>query len=129
MAQKGTAKSQGKNGGNLRERSPDDERTPLVETVLTRIREVRNFDFHNYKRATLKRRIERRMIDRRCASLREYIRLLDREPAEFDALISSMLIKVTSFFRDPETWEALMKKVIPQVIADKRPGEEIRVWC
>ena len=102
---------------------------PEVEAILQRIRANRNFDFHNYKRATLKRRIERRMAERGCHDIVEYAALLDRDPAECGALISSMLIKVTSFFRDPETWEVLSTRVIPPLLAEKRPGEEIRVWC
>src|SRR6267143_2089270 len=100
-----------------------------LEEILRKIRDARNFDFRNYKRPTLLRRIHRRMQDRSKRTVREYGALLDREPAEFDALLSSMFIKVTSFFRDPETWEELSGKAIPQMLSDKRPGEEIRVWC
>src|SRR5438105_4912549 len=100
-----------------------------VERILERIRATRNFDFRHYKRPTLHRRIERRMAERKCKTAAEYLALLDRDPAECDALIASMLIKVTGFFRDAETWTLLSGKVIPQLLAEKRPGEEIRVWC
>ena len=100
-----------------------------LEPVLERIRSARNFDFRNYKRATLRRRIERRMSEREVRTMAEYVRLLDREPAEFDALLSGMLIKATSFFRDQEVWDALSRKILPQMLAEKRPAEEIRVWC
>src|SRR6266478_6432732 len=100
-----------------------------VEQILERIRATRNFDFRHYKRPTLHRRIERRMVERKCKTAAEYLALLDRDPAECDALIASMLIKVTGFFRDAETWTLLSGKVIPQLLAEKRPGEEIRVWC
>jgi two-component system CheB/CheR fusion protein len=106
-----------------------EDRDPQIEAILERIRAARNFDFRNYKRATLRRRIERRMGDNRCRSLSEYIALLDKKPAEYDALVSSMLIKVTSFFRDEETWKVLSGKIIPQLLSGKRPGEEIRAWC
>lgn len=76
------------------------------------MRQARNFDFRNYKRASLRRRVERRMADRGCRSMGEYAALLDRSPDEYDALLSSLLIKVTSFFRDPEMWEALRKKIV-----------------
>jgi two-component system CheB/CheR fusion protein len=105
------------------------EEEATVEAILDRIREARNFDFRNYKRATLRRRIERRMSDRGCKSVADYLALLERQPAEFDALIASMLIKVTSFFRDQEMWDDLARKVLPQVLAEKRAGEEVRVWC
>src|SRR5947209_3826651 len=99
-----------------------------VEGLLERIREARNFDFRNYKRATLHRRIEKRMADRRCETIDEYLALIEREPGEYDALIAAMLIKVTSFFRDHEMWETLSKKVIPQILSEKRAGEDIRIW-
>jgi two-component system, chemotaxis family, CheB/CheR fusion protein len=99
-----------------------------IERVIERIREARNFDFRNYKRATLQRRIERRLADRHCRGVDEYLDLLDRSPEEYDALISGMLIKVTSFFRDPEAWELLRKRVLPRLLAEKRPGDELRVW-
>src|SRR5437016_2348262 len=99
-----------------------------VEQILERIRATRNFDFRHYKRPTLHRRIERRMAERKCKTAAEYLALLDRDPGECDALIASMLIKVTGFFRDAETWTLLSGKVIPQLLAEKRPGEAIRVW-
>ena len=104
----------------------DDE---VVERILKHIKETRSFDFTNYKRGTLSRRIERRMLDRRCNTKAEYVALLERDPKETDVLISSMLIKVTGFFRDTEMWEILSSRLIPQMLAEKRPGEDIRVWC
>ena len=101
----------------------------FVEEILERIKAQRHFDFREYKRATLKRRIERRMGDRKCRTHGDYLNLLSRDPTEIDALVSSLLIKVTSFFRDAEAWEALSTRVIPQMLAEKRAGQEMRVWC
>ena len=112
-----------------RRRNKSEDIDSAVEQILERIRESRNFDFRNYKRATLKRRIERRVADRHCRTVADYQTLLEREPTEFGALIGSMLIKVTGFFRDKEMWDTLSTKVIPQMLAEKRAGEEIRVWC
>jgi two-component system CheB/CheR fusion protein len=99
------------------------------EEVLQKLREARNFDFRSYKRATLYRRIERRMQDRRLKRVADYSKFLDQHPTEYDALLASMFIKATSFFRDRESWDALSTKVIPQMLADRRPGDPIRVWC
>src|SRR5689334_8795404 len=99
------------------------------EQILEKLREARNFDFRSYKRATLYRRIQRRMQDRGIKKAADYSKLLDRHPTEYDALLSSMFIKATSFFRDRETWDSLSTKVIPQVLSERRPGEAIRVWC
>jgi two-component system CheB/CheR fusion protein len=100
-----------------------------LQRVLERIREVRNCDFRQYKKATLRRRIERRMAERKCASLQAYRELLDADPAEIDVLVSNMLIKVSSFFRDRDPWDALKAKILPTLIAAKRPGDELRIWC
>jgi two-component system CheB/CheR fusion protein len=101
----------------------------VLERVLERIREVRNCDFRQYKRATLRRRIERRMSERKCASIEAYRVLLESEPEEIDTLVSTMLIKVSSFFRDREPWDVLKAKVLPQLIAGKRSNDELRIWC
>jgi two-component system CheB/CheR fusion protein len=103
------------------------EEFPFDE-VLTRIRDARNFDFREYKRGTLTRRIERRMGERRCRSVREYLDVLDGDPGEFDALLSAMLIKVTSFFRDPDVWEEISKKILPELVASRQASDELRVW-
>jgi hypothetical protein len=103
--------------------SKDGAQDPIVENVIERIRVARNFDFRNYKRGALQRRLERRMTTRNCASLPEYLSILEREPAEFDALIASLLIKVTEFFRDREMWDSLSRNVIPRLLAEKAPGE------
>ncbi|HWE24015.1 MAG TPA: CheR family methyltransferase, partial [Myxococcales bacterium] len=99
-----------------------------LDSILEKIRDTRNFDFRNYKRGTLARRIQRRMEDRNKRTTKDYAALLERDPTEIDALISSMLIKVTSFFRDPEVWEELSTRTLPQFLSEKAPGEEIRVW-
>jgi len=100
-----------------------------LEEILQKLREARNFDFRSYKRATLYRRIERRIQDRRLKKASEYSRFLDTHPAEYDALLASMFIKATSFFRDNETWEALSTKILPQLVSERRAGEPIRIWC
>ena len=84
-------------------------REAQIEDIIEDVRQARSFDFRNYKRATVTRRIERRMQDRRCKTVAEYKALLEREPAEYDALLGSLLVKVTSFFRDPELWERLSR--------------------
>jgi two-component system CheB/CheR fusion protein len=106
----------------------EDEEASL-ELVLERIRSARNVDFRNYKRATLRRRIERRMNERKCQNYGEYIELLERDPAEVDIVISAMLIKVTRFFRDEDLWEHLTRVVVPELIMRKRSNKSLRVWC
>ena len=92
-----------------------------LEAILEKVRTSRNFDFRNYKRATLERRIERRMAERKLPDHAAIPRPPDSEPEELDALISALLIKVTSFFRDPEMWEALRTHDRPAAAAPEAP--------
>ncbi|MFL5420446.1 MAG: CheR family methyltransferase [Myxococcales bacterium] len=125
MAKNAEAEKEGRRAS----RKGDEPQARELEEILQKLREARNFDFRSYKRATLYRRVLRRMQDHGKSTLAEYSALLDSHPAEYDALLSSMFIKVTSFFRDKDTWDELSKRVIPQMLAEKRPGEEIRAWC
>ncbi len=97
-----------------------------LEAILEKVRQARNFDFRNYKRATLQRRIERRMGVTRCKTRAAYLALLDRDPNEVTTLLSSMLIKLTAFFRDPEVWTVLDK--VLKDLARRRPEQELRIW-
>ncbi|WNG34941.1 PAS domain-containing protein [Archangium violaceum] len=98
-----------------------------LEAILEKVRQVRNFDFRNYKRATLQRRIERRMAATRCRTRAAYLALLDRDPTEVNTLVSSMLIKLTTFFRDAEVWQAL-EGVLRELVRRRRPDQEVRIW-
>jgi len=85
-------------------------------------------DFTYYKHSTLQRRIHRRMVLHQLERMEDYIKLLQKQPAELDALFQDILINVTSFFRDPETFEALKKEVFPR-LAEKRAGDlPLRIW-
>ncbi|VXB62432.1 CheR family methyltransferase [Massilia sp. 9I] len=85
-------------------------------------------DFKQYKRATVLRRIERRMQVRAVHTLPEYCSLLETDPRECHALLDDMLIGVTNFFRDREAFEALERDIIPELFKDKGAGDEVRVW-
>jgi two-component system CheB/CheR fusion protein len=85
-------------------------------------------DFRHYKRATVLRRIERRLQVRGVHSLPEYRDLLEADPVEHRALLDDMLIGVTNFFRDREAFEALEREIIPELFKDKKPTDEVRVW-
>ena len=86
-------------------------------------------DFTFYKKSTVKRRIARRMTVNKVASLNAYLRILERNAAEVDALFEELLILVTEFFRDPEVFEALQKRVIAHILKSKPGDEPLRIWC
>ncbi len=106
--------------------------TPKAEDLLKKIcillRAQTGHDFSLYKRNTLVRRVERRLAVQQIDRLDGYVRYLQQNPAELDALFRDLLIGVTSFFRDPEAFKTLEEKVIPQLFAGKPAGAAIRVW-
>ena len=99
-----------------------------LERIFAMLRVKSGVDFSQYKPATLKRRIKRRMVLQKIEILPEYTSYLKDNPAEIEALFQDMLISVTEFFRDRETFDYLKKHVFP-VIARAHPGgEPIRIW-
>src|SRR6266576_825164 len=85
-------------------------------------------DFTNYKAATLRRRIARRMALHKVETLDEYAEYLGDHSVEIEALFQDILINVTSFFRDPETFELLKSRVFPRIINEHGSSDAIRMW-
>lgn len=87
-------------------------------------------DFSLYKTNTIYRRIERRMAVHQIDSADDYLQYLHRAPEEIEALFGDLLIGVTKFFRDPDTFRLLEEQVIPRLFSGKasRNGA-IRIWC
>lgn len=104
---------------------------PMLEEILLQLRSNTGHDFQHYKRATVLRRIERRLHVTGQADLAAYLHYLEQHPAESRELLADMLIGVTNFFRDREAFEALERHVLPQLACERDPAEgadEIRVW-
>ena len=98
------------------------------ERLLEYLSRTRGFDFAAYKRSSLARRTERRMHALGLSDYDDYIDRLEVDPDEFDALFNTLLINVTSFFRDAEAWAYLEDPLLGRLIAGKPDGEPIRVW-
>src|SRR5512139_2033102 len=96
--------------------------------LLTYLKQTHGFDFGGYKSPSLQRRICRRMQDVGIDDHRRYLEYLRAHPDEFTLLFNTILINVTSFFRDPEAWQYLSAEVIPAIIAAKPHNAPIRVW-
>ncbi len=96
----------------------------LTEKLLNE----RGLDFRDYKPTSLGRRIQRRLDATKSPDIEAYLKLLERRPDEYSKLIDSILINVTQFFRDPEAWDIIRKEVIPRILSEKRPGDQIRLW-
>jgi two-component system CheB/CheR fusion protein len=104
------------------------ERDPQLEELLTFIRDERGFDFTGYKRASLGRRIAKRMQDAKAVSYTDYRRMLDEDPAEYSHLFDTILINVTSFFRDPQAWDYVRQEVVPRILTQRADNGSIRIW-
>jgi two-component system, chemotaxis family, CheB/CheR fusion protein len=99
-----------------------------LEALLDYLRRSRGFDFTGYKRASLSRRIDKRMQVVGADGYLSYLDHLEVDPEEFTHLFNTILINVTGFFRDPPTWEYLSTEVLPRLAAGKAEGEPIRMW-
>lgn len=96
--------------------------------ILDHVRQETGLDFAGYKHATVLRRLERRMQFTGTKGLVDYLGMLRDSPAETTTLFNDFLICVTSFFRDPEAFEALEREVVPALFADKGSEDYVRVW-
>jgi two-component system, chemotaxis family, CheB/CheR fusion protein len=98
------------------------------EALLAYVRDHRGFDFTGYKRASLRRRVGKRMDELGIDDYQDYIDQLEASPEEFNELFSTILINVSGFFRDQAVWDYLAAEVIPTLISGKTADEPIRVW-
>ena len=100
---------------------------PHFERLLRFLKDSRAFDFTGYKRPSLMRRVRHRMREVGIDAFEDYQDLLQLNPDEFTALFNTILINVTSFFRDAEAWQMLRDDVLPDILAAS-DGGPIRVW-
>src|SRR5690349_10608496 len=98
-----------------------------LDALLDHIKVSRGFDFTGYKKASLGRRIQKRLQARHVGSYAEYREVLDRDPGEFVDLFNTILINVTSFFRDEFAWAYLREEIVPQLV-ERRGEDPIRIW-
>jgi two-component system, chemotaxis family, CheB/CheR fusion protein len=99
-----------------------------LRAVLEILRQKVGHDFRCYKPNTLVRRIRRRMTLGKIPTFADYAQFLQEHPEEVSFLKKDLLIGVTEFFRQPQAWEVLEKRVIAPIVENAPPGSEIRVW-
>ncbi|MGX4642571.1 CheR family methyltransferase [Massilia sp. SYSU DXS3249] len=104
------------------------DQEPALETVLSLLCKRTGYDFRQYKRPTILRRLERRLQVRGVPDLEAYHRLLEQDRRESKALLQDLLIGVTSFFRDREAFDCLEQAILPRLFQDKGPADELRAW-
>jgi two-component system CheB/CheR fusion protein len=118
--------------GNTNKPEPAKDPAPDsgVAEIIALLRAKTPHDFSLYKPGTLERRIERRirMAGIAAEDFAAYLALLTKDAAERDALAEDLLINVTSFFRDPKSFEILAASVIPPIVAAAGVDKPIRIW-
>ncbi|MBN2337266.1 MAG: PAS domain-containing protein [Acidobacteria bacterium] len=103
------------------------EEDPL-NRILALVRGASGVDFRGYKRGTVQRRIHRRMILQGHEDLETYGSVLESHRSELQMLFEDMLIPVTGFFRDPETFQALQDRLLPRLWREREAGKPLRLW-
>ena len=103
----------------------DEQTFPRIYAVL---KKVSGIDFTNYKRTTVLRRIERRMVVTHSTNLAEYVDFLENNEEEASVLVKEILIGVTNFFRDPAFFEKLKRNAVYPIVERTGEKEPIRVW-
>ncbi len=109
--------------------APLPENESLLQKIYVLLRAQTGHDFSSYKPSTITRRIERRMAVQQIANMGGYVKFLQQNPAEVEALFRDMLIGVTNFFRDPEAFKELEEVALPRLFVGKPANSVVRVWA
>jgi two-component system CheB/CheR fusion protein len=99
-----------------------------LERIFALLRAATGVDFKRYKLPTIFRRIQRRMVLHKLAQVDHYVALLEQQKTEVLALYQDILIHVTRFFREPDSFTALADHVFPRVLDARRDDQPIRIW-
>ena len=99
---------------------------PLLQ-IFAVMRNRTGHDFSRYKQSTIRRRLQRRMSVQGVRNIADYASLLRSSEPEIKALLKDILISVTSFFRDPEAFDALKENLTEQ-LKTKNQDDDLRVW-
>ncbi|MEX0778701.1 MAG: CheR family methyltransferase [Balneolales bacterium] len=102
-------------------------RSEIQNEILGLLFKRTETNFENYKPTTIFRRLHKRLNEIKINNLQEYLEFIKNNPREIDALFETILIGVTDFFRDKESFE-LLEKHLKKKIKGKVLGDSIRIW-
>jgi two-component system, chemotaxis family, CheB/CheR fusion protein len=105
-----------------------EEDVPL-SMIFDLLRKASGVDFSYYRRTTILRRIQRRMVVHKIKGLKDYTKYVQTNPAEIKSLYQDILIHVTRFFRNPGVFEALKTLVFPSILEARKTEAAIRLWA
>ncbi|HCS54621.1 MAG TPA: chemotaxis protein CheR [Planctomycetaceae bacterium] len=98
------------------------------DAIFQLLRKHYDIDFSYYKQSTVTRRVQRRLLMHQITDLDEYVTRLRDDSSELNSLYKDLLIGVTKFFRDPEAFDLIDQNVLPEILANHREQDELRVW-
>jgi two-component system, chemotaxis family, CheB/CheR fusion protein len=98
-----------------------------IDEIFSLLNERHGIDLKNYKPGTVQRRVESRMAASRMADTAAFLALLRAKPNELDRLAQAIMIPVTSFFRDPEVFDAF-SIALDALLASGDRTAPLRVW-
>ena len=98
------------------------------DKIIEFLRDTVRLDCSQYKTGTIGRRIKRRMNLHKIADLESYASFLQANPEETNSLAADLLIHVTEFFRDRDTFSSLKEVIFPKLIKNHSPGVPLRIW-
>lgn len=111
-----------------KDKDVEQQEETIFKHINSLLRLRKGTDFTYYKQTTIRRRILRRMALNKSLDPGAYLKYLRENKSEQDILYQDLLIPVTTFFRDPVTFENLSDNVIPNILKNKAPGEPVRIW-
>lgn len=123
----------GKSG--LLKRGPKQKRADTIDTANPDLKQIYNLllketgvDFSHYKPASIKRRLQHRMQQIETESVKDYVKILEDDKTEINNLYKDILIHVTTFFRDAESFKYLKNILLPRLLKEKLPDQPMRIW-
>ncbi len=101
-----------------------------LDLLLEKVYREGGYDFRDYRRGTVTRRLQRRLYAAGARTYVEYMRFLDTHPEEYQRLAEDLTIKVSGFFRSPYAFQQVAKLVLPELVSEKRKrrDQSLRVW-
>ena len=99
-----------------------------LQIIFAQLRSVSGVDFSEYKLPTIARRLQRRMALHKLARVSDYLQYIHDHPPELQDLHQDILIHVTRFFREPESFDALRERVFPRLLENRVGETPIRIW-
>ncbi len=101
-----------------------------LDLLLEKVYRDSGYDFREYRRGTVTRRLQRRLYATGARTYPEYMRFVDTHPEEYQRLVEDFTIKVSGFFRHPYAFQQLARLVLPELLSDKRDRgqQDLSIW-